>query len=475
MATKLAPAGFDRKKLKPHPRNPRSINRQQEVDLSNWMAEYGDIGGITINKRTNNHVAGNQRGKRINMQTAPITWWQVNEEPDEVGTVAMGVVYLEEDGKQPVPFFLRWVDWPEDKEERALLIANKAGGAWDWGIIKEGFGQQLLLNTGFTRPELELHGVAGKLGEKHKAKIGKGEEKPRNLVEHYVAPPFSVLDSRQGYWQTRKKQWLELIKKAGGGADANATRKGTMAGPGESYVSTINEGAAILDPVLAECMLLWFGQPGGRVFDPFAGRVFGFLAAAKGMDFIGMELREEQAQLSQATVEAADLPGSARYVCDDGQNLLKYMEPGTQDLLVTDPPYLWLEKYSSDPRDLSNMSEEQFYEVYERILHEAYLALKNERFAVVVVGEVRRKKGGAYANLVGTTIGIMLEAGFEYYNELVVIKPAGTLPYRAHAFMQAGRKVGKQHQNVLVFYKGDTSKIGDNFGAIDAKLLGEKS
>ena len=30
------------------------------------------------------------------------------------------------------------------------------------------------------------------------------------LVELFGAPPFSVLDARQGYWQERKRAWLAL-------------------------------------------------------------------------------------------------------------------------------------------------------------------------------------------------------------------------------------------------------------------------
>lgn len=32
----------------------------------------------------------------------------------------------------------------------------------------------------------------------------------RSLTETFGAPPFSVLDARQGYWQERKRQWLAL-------------------------------------------------------------------------------------------------------------------------------------------------------------------------------------------------------------------------------------------------------------------------
>jgi len=35
-------------------------------------------------------------------------------------------------------------------------------------------------------------------------------ELQKSLVKRYIVPPFSVLDTRQGYWQNRKKAWLSL-------------------------------------------------------------------------------------------------------------------------------------------------------------------------------------------------------------------------------------------------------------------------
>ena len=51
------------------------------------------------------------------------------------------------------------------------------------------------------------------------------------------------------------------------------------------------------------------------------------------------------------------------------------------------------------------------------------------------------------------------------YNDLILVEPLGTLPRRAANCMKT-RKVGKCHQNVLVFYKGDTSKIKETFPEI---------
>lgn len=52
-----------------------------------------------------------------------------------------------------------------------------------------------------------------------------------------------------------------------------------------------------------------------------------------------------------------------------------------------------------------------------------------------------------------------------FYNELILVEPLGTLPRRVGNSMKT-RKVGKCHQNVLVFYKGDTAKIKKTFPEI---------
>jgi hypothetical protein len=36
------------------------------------------------------------------------------------------------------------------------------------------------------------------------------KEKSISLSEKYLIPPFSIFDTRQGYWQERKKAWLDL-------------------------------------------------------------------------------------------------------------------------------------------------------------------------------------------------------------------------------------------------------------------------
>jgi len=50
--------------------------------------------------------------------------------------------------------------------------------------------------------------------------------------------------------------------------------------------------------------------------------------------------------------------------------------------------------------------------------------------------------------------------------ECILINSAGTMPLRAGNYLQATRKVGKVHQNVFVFLKGDASTAAKEFGKV---------
>ena len=50
----------------------------------------------------------------------------------------------------------------------------------------------------------------------------------------------------------------------------------------------------------------------------------------------------------------------------------------------------------------------------------------------------------------------------------------GNLPMRVGRSFSSGRKIGKQHQNVLVFYKGDPKKIKQNYPELDLSYMQEE-
>jgi len=127
------------------------------------------------------------------------------------------------------------------------------------------------------------------------------------------------------------------------------------------------------------------------------------------------------------------------------------------DFVFSCPPYFDLEIYSELPQDLCNMSWSHFGEAYLDIIEKACRRLKNNRFACFVVGDIRDERG-AYRNFPGLTIACFLRAGLVLYNEVILITSVGSLPLRASMAFEATRKLGKTHQNVLVFLKGDAEK-----------------
>ena len=125
------------------------------------------------------------------------------------------------------------------------------------------------------------------------------------------------------------------------------------------------------------------------------------------------------------------------------------------DFVFSCPPYGDLERYSDDPRDLSTMDYHAFAAAYARIILRACQRLKPNRFAVFVVGDFRNPKTGLYRGFPADTARAFTSAGLGLYNEIILITAVGSLPIRIRRQFDAGRKVGKTHQNVLVFVKGD--------------------
>ena len=291
-----------------------------------------------------------------------------------------------------------------------------------------------------------------------------------SLMEDFIAPPFSILDARQGYWQERKRTWKNLGLKSEIGRDDALLGKG-LKDLAEKTHANLN-GTSIFDPVLCEIMYRWFCPDGGRVFDCFAGgSVRGVVASYLGYEYTGIELRQEQVDANREN--AREIGAEATWYCDDSQNADKYVEDGYADLLFTCPPYADLEQYSDDPRDLSKMEYADFLRVYENIIGIALRKLKNDRFAIFVVGDVRAPDG-FYRDFVSDTIRAFGKHGVRLYNQIILIEQLATAPLRARRQFMGLRKVVKTHQNVLVFYKGDPQKIKDNYGEVRvADLPGE--
>ena len=68
------------------------------------------------------------------------------------------------------------------------------------------------------------------------------------------------------------------------------------------------------------------------------------------------------------------------------------------------------------------------------------------------------------------TIAAFQAAGLRYYNEAILVTSVGSLPVRAARVFQAGRKIGKTHQNVLVFVKGNPEAAARACGEVEVVM-----
>lgn len=250
-------------------------------------------------------------------------------------------------------------------------------------------------------------------------------------------------------------------------ADPDYYRRGGNTDGYDPTTGPTASGTSIFDPVLCELSYRWFCPQGGMILDPFAGgSVRGIVASKLGRRYFGCELRAEQVEANRDQADRiCDDPMPVWHV-GDSRDIVAHAAGIEADFLFSCPPYADLEVYSDDPQDLSTLAYEEFREAYFHIVAESAKLLKDDRFACFVVGEVRGKNGNYYG-FVPDTIEAFRRAGMAFYNEGILVTSAGSLPIRAGKQFEATRKLGKTHQNVLVFVKGDARRATEAVGPVE--------
>ena len=547
-----------------NPLNHRKHPMKQRKAVEASLRSIGWIQGVIENQRTGHLIDGHERV------------WQALQQGEET----------------PVPYVL--VDLSEEEERLALAVFDRITGMAevDAGMLEQLLGQ---VNT----DEAALMSLMEEMAEETSDRINDtladnerlDEEKIKlKLHERFIVPPFSVLDARQGYWQDRKRAWIDLgIKSelgrgagllpippnednllssnynngllgesqqsrshyknaAPGGsplpaADYSNKKRGdgrgkeiatsyssqnrltTLQKTGSSAVvygtgspcslqkqhnhvdgtlmksdsgndpeyyykkqqkekelgrelsteefqtmyyqgpDTYQSGTSIFDPVLCEIAYRWFCPKNANILDPFSGgSVRGIVASILGHKYTGIDLSDRQIEANKVQGRELCSDNVPTWLVGDSTNIIE-LAPGEYDFIFSCPPYADLEVYSDDPADLSTMEYEVFIKQYRKIIYSSVSMLQDNRFACFVVGDIRNKKG-IYRNFVSDTISSFLDAGMSLYNEAILVTAVGSLPIRVGKQFQSGRKLGKTHQNVLVFYKGDPKLIKE-FGNVE--------
>lgn len=474
---------WDIESLQPYERNSRQHSAEQVERICQSMKEFGFTNPILVDGE-NGIIAGHGRleaAKKLGLKEVPvIQLGHLSEQQKRA--------YIIADNK-----LAELSSWDDAMLKSELSALQDLG----YNIELTGFSNDFLL-TFDDMPTGESEGEGGDRSE------SSSEGSSQKLADKFGVVPFTVLNAREGWWQQRKKSWLDLGIKSevGRGAnllgmsdtmlepDAEKRKAKALAGAPSNYQmipgyydkidqgmtkeqiiaeyeasgSSVNSGTSIFDPVLCELAYRWFAPKDGVVVDPFAGgSVRGIVAGKLGRTYHGVELRKEQVEANREQAKELVPEGDVHWHNADSRTINDVLKGKKADFIFSCPPYADLEVYSDDPQDLSTLDYPEFKKAYFEIIEKACKLLKNDRFACFVVGDVRDKKGNYY-NFVGDTVEAFRAAGLEYYNEAILVTAVGTLALRAGRTFAASRKLGKTHQNILVFVKGNAKKAVEALG-----------
>lgn len=298
----------------------------------------------------------------------------------------------------------------------------------------------------------------------------------------------NVWNSTKGDWLKMKHEWNDKIEAAGERYNiANpkfASRDGCwQGGSGMSNVvlakQTVEEGevvntkgksfngnASVLDPVACEVILRFFMPKTGRsVYNPFGGGVqFGFVTGSYGYEYLSSEIRQNQCDANNALCQDFN---NAKWHQSDSS---KYVPEKKFDLCFTCPPYYQVEEYldydgKSPDGELNSIPT---YEEFRNTLFEGYKkaieALNDNCFFVVMTGD-SRDKNGAYYGCEAEHELFFKEQGLSIYNKVVYLECEFTRLAQAKVTLNY-RKFPKREQKILVFYKGDISKIKELYPSV---------
>lgn len=334
--------------------------------------------------------------------------------------------------------------WQRRKAEwLALGIQSELGRGdgilWGSAELQSGDPRQVRDHSYYQklRRQQEAAGVAAELEA----------ARPRSSRKGATATSTKLLER---HWPARLRREQDLTA-------GNLTGAGPLPEWATNGYAHVAPGTSIFDPVLCELAYRWFSPgPGSSILDPFAGgSVRGIVASILGRDYTGVDLQERQVEANRAQGEALVPERPPRWIVGDSRELGELLPAEERfDLVFSCPPYYDLEVYSEDPLDLSTApTYAAFLEGYEAIIEASLARLREDRFAVFVVGELRDKRG-LQLGFVADTIRLFRDHGAALYNEAVFLQPPGTLPLRVRRQMDVARKLGRAHQAFLVFWKG---------------------
>lgn len=441
-------------------RNARTHSGEQVKRIAESIQEFGFLNPILVDSASKEIIAGHGRllaARELGLETVPVVFYNhLTDIQRRAYTLADNKLALD-------------AGW--DEELLRLELDELKLEDFDLGIIGfEGFDFQPNLPSAAADDDDDDADFNDGENRDEKNLLGQKRTANGSLAESFLIPPFSILRSDSGWWQNRKNLWKQFGINSGVGRPENLFKYSNFIRSKSSSLT----GTSIFDPVLCEIAYRWFTPKNGDILDPFCGgSVRGIVASVLGRNYWGGDIRQEQIEANESQwQDVKDKIDGFKPIwhCGDSLNI-ETSYKSQADFIFSCPPYADLETYSDLENDISNMKYKDFKEIYRQIIVNSCNKLKNNRFACFVVGEVRDRKTGSYQNFVSDTIQAFLEAGLSYYNEMILVNMAGTLALIVKEPFIKSRKIGKIHQNVLVFVKGCPKLAAEACGSVDLDFI----
>ena len=182
---------FSLKKIKPNPSNPRVIRDEQYARLlASILRDPEFLSKRPVVYADNVILGGNMRYRALLEATKDA------EFRERIGT--------KKEGEVPASWVLDASEFTEEQRRRFVIVDNAPDGMsgdWDWDVLANEWGDIDLCDLGMDVPEVE---------EISLDESQDSLEPPLKLSDRFGLPPFSVLNSREGWWQNRKRAWLAL-------------------------------------------------------------------------------------------------------------------------------------------------------------------------------------------------------------------------------------------------------------------------
>ena len=177
--------------INPYENNAKEHPREQIEQIKQSILEFGNNDPIAVDEN-NVIIAGHGRYKALK----------------ELGYEEVDIIKLEHLNEQ--------------QKAAYRLIHNQLTMNTDWDLDK--------LKEELKKIDISLYefafeeSILDELEDEYKEETEK--EEPKKIADEFIIPPLSIFDTRQGYWQDRKRMWKSFGLDSGLGRDEALLGKG---------------------------------------------------------------------------------------------------------------------------------------------------------------------------------------------------------------------------------------------------------